>query len=54
MRTIAEARAQAASLGADALFIESIRRDPSDHNPRIVLLSWAIYYPSRHPEVEKD
>ncbi len=33
---IAEARAQAAAMGADALLIESIRRDPHD---KIALLS---------------
>jgi hypothetical protein len=40
--------------GTSALLIESVRRDPSDHNPRIVLLSWATYNPSRHPDAEKN
>ena len=51
---IARAREEAAALGADALLIKSVRRDPSAHNPRIYLLAEAIYYPSRHPEPGED
>ncbi len=55
---IDEARSRAASLGADALLIQSIRRTTEggvelnlDQEQRKVLVGLAVYYPSKHPEL---
>jgi hypothetical protein len=49
---IAQAREIAAELGADALRILSISPWANISNPQLVLKGMAIYYPSRHPELE--
>ncbi len=51
---IAGAREKAASYGADALWIKEWRVSASVSNPTVTLLAVAIYYPSRHPEIERD
>jgi hypothetical protein len=55
-----QARAKAASLGADALVIQGIRRTTEggielnlEQEQRKVLVGLAVYYPSKHPELNK-
>ncbi len=57
---IDQARARAAGLGADALVIQSIRRTTEggielnlEQEQRKVLVGLAVYYPSKHPELNK-
>lgn len=51
---IAGAREKAAKLGADALLIKEYRLSQNSQNPTITLLAVAIFYPSRHPEIERE
>jgi hypothetical protein len=56
---IAEVRRQAASLGADAVLIRSIRRTTEgqqavdlNQEERKIIEAVAVYYPSQHPDVQ--
>jgi hypothetical protein len=51
---IAGAREKAAMYGADAMLIKEWRLSASTSNSTITLLAEAIYYRSRHPELERD
>ena len=51
---IAGAREKAAQYGADAMLIKEWRVSASMSNPTVTLLAQAIYYPSRHPELQED
>jgi hypothetical protein len=49
------ARARAAELGADALIIEEIVLNQFDPLGRVTILrAVAVYFPSRHPELNRD
>jgi hypothetical protein len=59
---VTEARQQAADLGADALIIRSLRTTQSGgglaetnaSRDRKILEALAVYYPSRHPELQEQ
>lgn len=58
---IDRARAQAAEIGADALVISGIRRTTEgeielnlQQEQVKILQALAVYYPSRHPELQKE